>query len=74
LQDEVNEFDDLLWGVEAIAAYIKQSERRTHGGWVTAREASGPLIPVELWLTAQFEASGRNSANETSFRRFNPYE
>ena len=30
LQDEVNEFDDLLWGVDAIAAYIKRSHRQVY--------------------------------------------
>jgi hypothetical protein len=26
----VDDFDDLLWGVEAIAAYIKRSPRQTY--------------------------------------------
>jgi hypothetical protein len=30
LQDEVNEFDDLIWGVEGIAAYIKRTPRQTY--------------------------------------------
>ena len=30
LQDEDNAFDDLLWGVEEIAAYIKRTPRQTY--------------------------------------------
>jgi hypothetical protein len=30
LQDEVNAFDDLIWGVEAIAAEIRRTERQTY--------------------------------------------
>jgi hypothetical protein len=30
LQDEVNAFDDLIWGVTGIAAEIKRTERQTY--------------------------------------------
>ena len=30
LQDEVNAFDDLIWGVDAIAAEIRRTTRQTY--------------------------------------------